>query len=321
MDLLELIKDKCDLFSDSDIGKNLTNVITHIEVAEQHLENGKLGDEYLFTDVIYRCNQAFEGSIKEAYRVFNGSAKKNVKAYSIEQYFEEEGILRGRVLSLFTNYRTQWRNESTHNYNLNFSNQEAFLALVSICAFFNILLDEMLIKKAYYQETEEFSTNKNVLSLSFKKQSLIDEVIQILLEFSKSAPSKMKGTAIPRYFEKELLGSISAYVNLVDSNLKAITEYQFINEKYRMNPDILITNGENRLLIEIKNPMGDKNRKISDARAQLLSYMHFSGINEGIIYIPPIKMDDEMITNVVKDISPKFKIIEVYPSFLVNSEQ
>ena len=41
MDLLKLIKEKCESFSDTEISQGLESVISHIEIAERHLEMGK----------------------------------------------------------------------------------------------------------------------------------------------------------------------------------------------------------------------------------------------------------------------------------------
>ena len=51
MDLLKLIKDKCDSFSDLEINDGLKGVISQIEIAERHFEKGKMGDDLSF----YRC--------------------------------------------------------------------------------------------------------------------------------------------------------------------------------------------------------------------------------------------------------------------------
>lgn len=72
MNLLELLKSKAAYFSVSEEDSGISSLISHIEIAERHYENGKSGDDYLFTDVIYRSNQAFEGILKEAYRIISG---------------------------------------------------------------------------------------------------------------------------------------------------------------------------------------------------------------------------------------------------------
>lgn len=98
MDLLKLLKEKTSYFSNSieDIG--IINVVSHIEITEKHFEGGKSGEDYLFNDVIYRSNQAFEGALKEAYRIITGNDPMNITPYKIEQYFEESRILKERVL-------------------------------------------------------------------------------------------------------------------------------------------------------------------------------------------------------------------------------
>ena len=141
MDLLQSIKEKSEYFADTEEDQGVLSVVSHIEIAERHYGGGKNGDDYLYNDVIYRCNQAFEGSLKEAYRIITGNDPNKLTPHKIEKYFEQNSVLRERVLSLFTNYRTEWRNKSTHDYKLYFSEQEAFLAIVSISAFINILFD------------------------------------------------------------------------------------------------------------------------------------------------------------------------------------
>jgi hypothetical protein len=73
MDLIHLIKSKASSFDGTPSQQGIEAVIHHIEIAESHFEQGKALGEYLFTDVIYRTNQAFEGAMKEAFRVLEGS--------------------------------------------------------------------------------------------------------------------------------------------------------------------------------------------------------------------------------------------------------
>lgn len=224
MDLLKLIKDKCSFFSYPEISEGLKSIILHLEIAERHFERGKQGEDYLFTDAIYRSNQAYEGSLKEAYRVLKGDQPEKLNPYNIEQYFKESEILRERVSFLFNNYRTEWRNKSTHDYTLYFSEQEAFFSIISVCAFFNILLDQMIEKKAYDQEKVELSESGIVLSKQDQDKSLIEQISQLIITFSNDFPSIMKGAAIPRYFERELMGTLNAYLNSADKQIEVIPE-------------------------------------------------------------------------------------------------
>jgi len=315
MDLLKLIKDKCDSFSDLEISDGLKGVISQIEIAERHFEKGKMGDDYLFTDVIYRTNQAFEGSLKEAYRVLTGHKSDNLTPYGIEQYFEKNKLLKERVLSLFTNYRKEWRNKSAHDHKLYFTEQEAFLAITNICAFFNILLDQILEKKAYDHEKIELSKSKILPYVPIKGQNLLEQISQLLVMFSNDAPSTMVGTTIPRYSEKMLIGKLAAYLNSADEQAEVITEYGISSDDRGYIADMLIKKGESPLLIEIKVPTKYDAKMLQRGREQLFSYMSASGINEGILYFPPAKNNTTMIINRTerKIANTKQKIFEIFP--------
>ncbi len=78
-----------------------------------------------------------------------GATHQEIPPFQIEKHLENEDLLKERVLNQFTNYRTEWRNKSTHDYQLFFASQEALLAIVSVSAFFNILLDQMLEKYSF----------------------------------------------------------------------------------------------------------------------------------------------------------------------------
>ncbi|MEH2117121.1 hypothetical protein [Nostoc sp.] len=116
MDLLDILRSKIDSLEDGDHIPGLKAVLLHIETASRHLLRGqKQNEETAFTDSIYRTNQAFEGSLKEAYRVLASKDPERERPYDIEQYFEKNKVFRQRVLAQFTNYRTEWRNPSSHD--------------------------------------------------------------------------------------------------------------------------------------------------------------------------------------------------------------
>lgn len=70
MDLLKIIRSSVKRLPDGYKSSGVDAVILHIERAEKYWVNAKEdSDEIMFTDVIYRTNQAFEGALKEAYLV------------------------------------------------------------------------------------------------------------------------------------------------------------------------------------------------------------------------------------------------------------
>ena len=152
MDLIAILRDKIDRIASGDHTSGLKAVLVHIATATRHLRRGQeTSDETAFTDAIYRTNQAFEGSLKEAYRVLAGKKPEKKTPYQIEEYLTKETVFRDRVLSQLTNYCTEWRNLSTHDHKLDFDSSEAFLAIVSVCAFANLLLDQVAEKLAHDQ--------------------------------------------------------------------------------------------------------------------------------------------------------------------------
>ncbi|MCK1476211.1 hypothetical protein IVB27_15695 [Bradyrhizobium sp. 197] len=90
---------------------DLKAVMAHIDAAIKHYKRGQSEpDQTLFIDAVFRCNQAFEGSVKEAYRVLAGKDPSRIAPHKIEEFRGEADLLRKKVLDQFTRYRTEWRN-------------------------------------------------------------------------------------------------------------------------------------------------------------------------------------------------------------------
>jgi len=317
MDLLKLLKDKANFFSASEDDRGISSVVSHIEIAERHYENGKSGDDYLFNDVVYRSNQAFEGALKEAYRIIAGKNPNKLTPNKIEKYFEENDILKERVLQLFTNYRTEWRNKSTHDYKLYFSEQEAFLAIVNISAFINILLEQMVEKQAYNKESEDLENSPIEKDLNFASKALSDRIVDLLVFFSKEVHSKATGTTIPSITEAALIGSLTAFVNNLAEDVSVYPEYSIIqkNSERRFIADFFLQRGEEKLIIEIKNATRGVSRVINAGTEQLLNYLTASGVENGILYIPPFLQGDEMkVKKMTKSLGGvSYNIVQIYP--------
>ena len=317
MDLLKSIKEKSEYFADTEEDQGILSIVSHIEIAERHYEGGKIGNDYLYNDVIYRCNQAFEGSLKEAYRIITGKDPNKLTPHKIEKYFEQNSVLKERVLTLFTNYRTEWRNKSTHDYKLYFSEHEAFLAIVSISAFINILFDQMIGKRAYDKEITEITSRYVEKMPVSQKSTLLDSTIDLLKGFSEVIPGKVSGTTIARITESEINGSLTAYLKELGGDIHVYPEY-FIELKGRnMNyrADFLLERSDDKLLIEVKNYRKVSKSHLSDGSDQLSAYMAESGIENGILYIPPVSLDSAMeVKQIERNIGSKvYRIIQIFP--------
>jgi hypothetical protein len=292
MDLQKMLKDKSKMFDlvGNDIG--IAIVLSHIDIAEKHFINGQKGDEYLFNDVIYRCNQAFEGSLKEAYKTLANKDGDNLSPYEIEKYLIENNVFHERVMELFKTYRTSWRNPSTHDYKSYFSETEAFLAIVNISSFINILLDNIIEKKAYIKEME----NSNETVEQHKSQSLVNDVLNNLLNYSKYVFNSAHGSTIPFITEAELIGRLNAYFEKSDNTITIKREVPITigNKRSSNYADIIIERENEKILIEVKKYFTNQKVNIENGKEQIFNYMMNSEINKGILFIPSNSENEEI---------------------------
>ena len=86
--------------------------------------------------------------------------------------------------------------------------------------------------------------------------------------------------------------------------------------------DFFLQQGEEKLIIEIKNPVHGIDRVLSGGTEQLMNYLTVSGVKQGILYIPPTRKDEELeISTLDKDIDGKvYKIIQIYPQQRLNKK-
>ncbi len=59
MDVVDVIRTGLDSLPAGDFDKGLRSVLCHIEMAVRHLQTAqRLGEAELYTDAVYRCNEA-----------------------------------------------------------------------------------------------------------------------------------------------------------------------------------------------------------------------------------------------------------------------
>jgi hypothetical protein len=286
MDLVDILRKKIDVLRDGEYVLGLKAVLLHIETAFRHLARGQdTEDDTAFTDAIYRTNQAFEGSIKEAYRVLAGQDPERKRPYDIENYLERNNIFRNRVLKQLTMYRTEWRNPSAHDYKLDFDENEAFLAIVSVSAFACLLLDQIAERLAFQKsQAEAEAHNANVVIGTAKTMNadLLAVVTELLTEFCAiHAPS---ATSAGRPSESQVIGALHGFLSSAAPGLHVETEVPLGPEKI-FCADLLVTRGEERLVIELKRRLMRQNYVA--AVTQVTRYLLTSGIKSGILLFVP----------------------------------
>ena len=307
MDLVDTLRKKIDILEDGDHLLGLKAVLLHIETAFSHLSRGRENDDHTaFTDAIYRTNQAFEGIIKEAYRVLaeQDSAKK--RPFDIENYLEKNNIFRSRVLSQFTTYRTEWRNPSTHDYKLDFDESEAFLAIISVSAFACLLLDQIAERLAFKQSQAEAEDRKTTLAASLL-ESMNPDLLVRLTELITQFCSIHQPPATSMH-EVHFIGSLHGFLSSAAPDLDVQTEVKF--DKAR--PDLLVTRGDERIVVEVKLSRRFARQNYLNAVSQVENYLLMSGIKNGIVlFLPDSPSKMEIVESLVKKID--IKIIVLMP--------
>ena len=286
MDLLEEIRKKMASLAGNHPRDGVNAVVRHVEIAERYLMRARAeNDEDLYNDVIYRTNQAFEGMLKEAYTVLTDEDGAKLSPHQIEQHLMREKVFAPRVLDLFTNYRRQWRNPSTHDYKLFFSDQEALLAIVSVSAFTNILLDQIIETISFKHEKEKLQLSKQQLQdrSNFQGALVHEEVITLLELFSEELARSIPDSA--QLIELELIGKLHAFIESIDPDLNVVREPP-ISGHPKLRPDFLIQKDNSEVVIEVKRATLNE-KSVEVGLKQLLSYLGAAKFQQGILYIPP----------------------------------
>lgn len=228
---------------------------------------------------MYRCNQAFEGSIKELYRVVAGKDPSKKSPANIEDYLETSSILRPKVLTQFKRYRQEWRNPSTHDYTLDFDQDEAFIAIVNIAAFAKTAIDQIASKIAFEEGTK--SKKASVPDLSKTAGSPLCDVIGIysgvFLAAEKTVDAINSETHVG-HANSVLAGFLSTV-----PDLKVDVEAQLVKER-PVYADLLITRKTEKCLVELRN-LGQNRFGNTRGWESLNRYMEIGGIKEGVLIL------------------------------------
>jgi hypothetical protein len=280
MDVLKIIANQIKDLKALESSAFLDQIYNHLERAELYYNNGLI-DGHFFNDVVYRTNQAFEGSIKEAYKVLGEKTDEEtlrITPYNIEKFFKENNIFKERVLKLFENYRKEWRNESTHDYSLILDENEAFLALVNVTSFVHLLLKQTQEKVSYnrvFQKPTSASLKQGVEAIKASLSSLSERVISLIKLFNKEELT-------PDLNESQMMGMLYAFLVKSDDSLLVSREPSISNEFINIRPDFIIASQEESIILEVRR-LSHLNDHASVQ--QVARYLELTGITKGIVYM------------------------------------
>lgn len=281
MDLVDTLRNKIQVLGNEECVPGLKAVLLHIETAFRHLSRGQeQGEDTAFTDSIYRTNQAFEGSVKEAYRVLAGKDPDRKKPFEIERYLEKASVFRPRVLSQLTTYRTEWRNPSAHDYKLNFDESEAFLAIVSVSAFSCLLLDQITERVAFNaaQAEAEREIQAAIEAIQAAKHAgLLDWVAELFARFLSHTTEDSKSG--PALREAQLIGGASGYMSTVSPELVVRSQERMGHTR----ADLIVEFGEDRVVVEFKARYHPELLRSALMQLQAIMRSHKGGLTKGLI--------------------------------------
>jgi hypothetical protein len=276
MDLLALLRSKAKSIPLGDHSRGLSSVLLHIEAAFGHFARGQSqGDETAYTDTIYRTNLAFEGGVKEAYRVLAQQDPSKMRPFDIEKYLESNKSLRPRILSQFTTYRTDWRNPSSHDYTLDFDEGEALLAIVSVSAFVYVLLDEIAERLAADEGRVAAESQLRTPPKNDKEQiDLLESVATALERFANEYDIDRFDT------EPLLIGAIRGYLTVFLPSSEVLSEFNIKDTISKV--DIIVRRNDCVVFVEIK-----RSTSPMTLRAGMLQLYTFSEElnSDGILFI------------------------------------
>lgn len=277
MDLIQILQKRIESLNDGPHTIGLRAVLQHVQVASNHLKRGvEAPDDTAFTDAVYRTNQAFEGSLKEAYRVLAGRDPEKIRPYDIESFLQGQADVRARVLEQMSRYRTEWRNPSTHDYKLDFDEDEALLAIVSVCAFAVVLIDQIAGKLSFDRAKASATGPAPVPG-----KPLAELIADSLLTLEMHPISA--GVAIPRVRETEVVGAVAGHlVAILPKEAKVLMDAPFGDE--RLRADILVELNAEKVLVEVKRTRFAQNIR-GIVISQLSRYIAVSGIRQAVVFM------------------------------------
>jgi hypothetical protein len=282
LDVIDFIRVRAKRLVELRPASGVMSVVRHVEAAERHLKRAMDDDDAEYcNDVVYRTNQAFEGSLKEAYAILAQKDPTKKTPAEIEAYLDGSKVFAPRVVTLFTQYRQQWRNPSTHDHSIEFRRDEAFLAMLSVSAFAVILLDQMLERATFEKEQAELAARP---AKPMSAEPMIDWLPLALGKFGNELASRNADLS-----EVELLGAVRAFLETTFPKLVVRGDVVGSDEFGRLRPDLVVSRDGEALVLEVyryKSLRADFERQKTD---QLRRYMRVFGTAHGVMFTYPAR--------------------------------
>jgi hypothetical protein len=201
---------------------------------------------------------------------------------------QTHSLLRERVLEQMSRYRKEWRNPSTHDYKLDFDEDEALLAIVSVCAFAVVLIDQIAEKLSFELAKAAAPTAPVAPELS-----LADLVATALLMLDLH-PFRT-GAAVRRVLENQVIGAIAGHLAaILPNDAEILTDTKIGDTHFRA--DLIVRHKSESVLLEVKRTNFSQNIR-GVAFSQLSRYIAVSGIRDAVLF-----MFDDVLSPLERDV-------------------
>ncbi|MCG3723947.1 hypothetical protein [Vibrio cincinnatiensis] len=193
------------------------------------------------------------------------------------------------------------------------------LAIVSVSAFFNILLDQMIEKRSFDLEKEKVQRRAKGFfgdGNAYGSMGFMQQVVELLKLFSNEL--KEESDASPMVKEFELQGRLAGFISAADPEIEILTEYPINYGSGRLMVDMLLKKGDGSVIIELKRPSRDPVRRAREAMDQLRHYLIASNVSQGIVYAPALSAEikDDYRESYIDIPNGELKIATLMPSVL-----
>lgn len=203
-----------------------------------------------------------------------------MRPYEIEKYLEEKRIFKDRIVALFTNYRTDWRNPSTHDYILDFDEDEAFLAMVSVSAFTKLLIDQIAEKLSFDATVHDLEKVDSTVQPVLKSDNTIDRVVSLFENFA--AQHGARSASVPIESEAQLMGALAGFLSSMAPDLHTSTG-RIIRTSKPNYIDMIVEGPTEQVIVELKR--GQSDNLVEQGKTQLISYLAAAKAKVGILFM------------------------------------
>lgn len=171
---------------------------------------------------------------------------------------------------------------SPHDYKLDFDEDEAFLAIVSVSAFTKVLVDQIVEALSYAQVSKDLQSRGHPISeANIQTNPLEERIVQRLLAFANAYISSVPELNLNS--ERHLVGAIAAFINKEEPSANVNVEQRIEEEQNRhFFADIVITEGTKAVIMEVKSH--DDHEAIQNGALRLGRYMDALKTNVGILF-------------------------------------